>query len=192
MNPTRLALLALVLAAPALAANVDDATLHSIQVTSARSSSWAEFNMPAVRLWLPRADASAYADVEFAAPKLVDAGGHAVAGEVEHGIYDPDRWETEIRLDAKGEAARVSGSIHLRYPTRMRPATASDRDDDLTEPALGLDLPKVVVEQWKEVDITYDLPIVAKLPDSKKGETEPVSQKITATPGGKVVVTVKP
>jgi len=191
MNSARLALLALVLAAPAWAAKVDDAALRSIQVTSARSSSWDEFNMPAVRLWLPRTVESAYAKGEFAEPKLVDAAGHAVAYEVEQGIYDPDRWETEIRLDSQGEAARVVGSIHLRYPARVRPATASDRDDDLTEPAFGVDLPKVVVEAWKEVDIAYDLPLVAKLPDSMKGETEPVPPTVTATPGGKVVVTVK-
>src|SRR4029079_4578799 len=67
-----LALISLAFAAPAVAQTVDDAALQGIKVTSGRSSAWAQFNMPAVRLWLPRVANSAYSTAEFGEPKLLD------------------------------------------------------------------------------------------------------------------------
>ncbi len=191
MKVIRVSLLALACAAAAVAQSVDDAALRAIKVTSGRSFAWAQFNMPAVRLWLPRVASSAYSTAEFGEPKLVDAKGAPVAHEVEQGIYVHDRWENEIRFQTKGEPARMSGAIHVRYPTRIRPATPSDAKDQLTEPAFDVELPAVVVEQWKDVDITYDLPVIAKLPESESGSSQPLPKTITDTPGGKVVVKVK-
>ena len=191
MKIARLSLLALLFTTSAVAQSVDDAALQGIKVTSGRSSAWAQFNMPAVRLWLPRVANSAYSTAEFGEPKLLDAKGSPVAHEVEQGIYDHDKWENEIRFEAKGEPARMSGTIHVRYPTRIRAATPADAKDKQTEPAFDVKLPSVVVEQWKDVDITYDLPVIAKLPDSESGSSQPLPKTITDTPGGKVVVTVK-
>jgi hypothetical protein len=186
-----LALAVLALAAPATAQTVDDAALQGIKVTSGRSSAWAQFNMPAVRLWLPRVNNSAYSTAEFAAPKLVDAKGNPVAHEVEQGVYDHEQWKNEIRFKTKGEAARMIGTIHVRYPTRIRPAAPSDAKEKVTEPAFDVKLPNVVVEQWRDVDITYDLPLVAKLPESQSGSSQPLPKTIVDTPGGKVVVTLR-
>ena len=191
MKAAPLSLLALAFAANAVAQTVDDAALQGIKVTSGRSSAWAQFNMPAVRLWLPRVANSAYSTAEFGAPKLVDAKGSPVTHEVEQGIYDHDKWENEIRFQTKGEPARMSGTIHVRYPTRIRQATPGEAKDKLTEPAFDVALPAVVVEQWKDVDITYDLPVVAKLPESESGTSQPLPKTIADTPGGKVVVNVK-
>jgi hypothetical protein len=175
----------------ALAQSVDDAALQSIQVTSGRSSAMAQFNWPAVRLWLPRVANSAYVESEFEAPRVVDAKGAPVAHEVETGIYDHDQWKDEIRIQTKGQPARIIGAIHLRYPVRIRPAAASDAPDRVTQPAFDVKLPAAVVEQWKEVDITYDLPVVEKFPASMNGASQPLQKMISPTPGGKVVVTVK-
>jgi hypothetical protein len=191
MKAAPLSLLALAFAANAVAQTVDDAALQGIKVTSGRSSAWAQFNMPAVRLWLPRVANSAYSAAEFGEPKLVDAKGSPVTHEVEQGIYDHDKWENEIRFQTKGEPARMSGTIHVRYPTRIRQATPGEAKDKLTEPAFDVALPAVVVEQWKDVDITYDLPVVAKLPESESGTSQPLPKTIADTPGGKVVVNVK-
>jgi hypothetical protein len=191
MRVSRLLSVALVMGGPVVAQSVDDAALQGIKVTSGRSSAWAQFNMPAVRLWLPRVNNSAYSTAEFAPPKLVDAKGSPVAHEVEQGIYDHDSWKNEIRFKTKGEPARMSGSIHVRYPIRIRPAGASDGKDKVTEPAFDVKLPSVVVEQWKDVDITYDLPVVANLPESEKGSSPPLPKTISDTPGGKVVVSLK-
>jgi hypothetical protein len=188
----RISLVLLLLAATSAAAqSVNDAALSGIKVTSGRSSAWAQFNMNAVRLWLPRVPNSAYATEEFAAPKLIDAKGTPVPHELEQGIYDHDKWENEIRFQTKGNPARMIGTIHVRYPVKTRAAKKSDAEDKVTKPASFVNLPPVVVEQWKDVDIMYDLPVVAKLPDSQSGLTQPVPDKIVDTPGGKVVVTLK-
>jgi len=119
--------LTLFLSTAALAQSVDDAALLHLKVTSGRSTAWAQFNMPAVRLWLPHTANSAYATEEFDAPKVVDAKGTPVAHEVEQGLYDHDKWENEIRIGTKGAPARMSGTIHLQLPPcasgPRRPAT---------------------------------------------------------------------
>jgi hypothetical protein len=180
----------LVFAARATCQVLDDESLRKMKVVSGRSHAMMQFNMPEVQLWLPRVPNSAYAVAEFGPPKLVDAKGRPVQHEVEQGIYNGETFETEIRFETKGAPARASGTIHVHYPTRIRKATRSDSSDQLVAPATFVHLPRVIVEQWKEVDITYDLPVIAKLPDSANGIAPPVPQTITATPGGKVVITL--
>src|SRR4029453_654041 len=149
MKVARISLLGLFFAAAALAQSVDDAALQGIKVTSGRSSAWAQFNMNAVRLWLPRGANSAYSTAELGEPKLVDAKGGPVAHEVEQGIYTHDKWENEIRFQTKGEPARMIGTIHVRYPTRIRPATPGDAKDKLTHPAFAVKLPSALAENWR-------------------------------------------
>jgi hypothetical protein len=170
---------------------VDDAALQSIKVTSGRNVAMFGFNQPAVRLWLPRVANSAYATETFDAPKLVDGKGRPVAHEVEQGLYSHDKWENEIRFVTKGDPARMIGTIHVRYPARIRAAKTSDPEDRLTKPADFVKLPAVAVELWKDIDITYDLPVIAKLPESRQGLTEAVPDTIVDTPGGKVAVTLR-
>lgn len=191
MKSVRLALLLAAVASVAIAQSVNDAALQGIKVTSGRSYAMMQFNMPAVRLWLPRVPNSAYATEEFGTPKLVDAKGKPVAHEVEQGIYDHDKWENEIRFQTKGEPARMSGTIHVHYPVRIRPPLKTDALEALTKPATFVKLPMVFVEQWKDVEITYDLPVIARLPESQSGSTPELPKTIADTPGGKVVVTVK-
>jgi hypothetical protein len=192
MKCARISLLGFLLAATASAQSVDDAALRGIKVTSGRSSAYVQFNMPAIRLWLPRVANSAFASAEFVEPTAVDAKGAPVAFEIELGIYDHEQWKSEIRLKTEGEPARTSGVIHLRYPVRIRPAKPSDAKDTLTEPTFDAEDAPVFVEQWKDVEINYDLPVAAKLPASEQGMSQPPPKTITETPGGKVVVTVKP
>jgi hypothetical protein len=155
---------ALPAAATSAPQRVGDAALQNIKVTSGRNNAAFGFNMPAVRLWLPRVPNSAYATEEFGTPKLIDARGRPVAHEVEHGIYDHDGWENEIRFATKGNPARMSGTIHVRYPTRIRAARKSDPKDALTEPATFVKLPPVVVEQWRDIDINADFEVRCSQP----------------------------
>lgn len=181
----------IVLGACASAQSINEALLQKIKVTSGRSYSVAQFNMPAVRVWLPRLPNSAYATQTFAKPSLVDAKGQPVEYELERGIYAHDKWEDEIRLQSKGESARVIGTIHVRYPVRIREARNEEPEEKLTKPATFVKLPMVFVEEWKEIEISYDLPIHPKLPDSEIGKNMPLPKIMTDTPGGKVTITVK-
>ena len=173
----------------ASAQSVDDAALQKIHVTSDRSTAWAQFNQPAVHVWLPQVENSAYAQFELADPVVVDAKGKPVERSVEQGIYEHDSARKEFRILAMSEPARVSGKVKVRYPVRIRPAIEGEPEDKLTEPAYKSDLPKAFVEEWKQVEVTYDLPIADLLPQAQKGEPQPVV--VSAATGGSVEVVVK-
>ena len=173
------------------AQSISDPLLQGIKVTSGRSSAMAQFNRPAVRVWLPRLPNSAYATQTFTKPSLIDVKGQPVEYELERGIYDHELWQNQIRFQAKREPARVIGTIHIRYPVRIREASKDESEDKLTEPASFVKLPMVFVEEWKEIEISYDLPIQPKLPDADIGKSQPLPKVITDTPGGKVTVTIK-
>jgi hypothetical protein len=149
---------------------------------SGRSSTWAHFNQPAVHVWLPQVENSAYAAFEIAEPRVVDAKGKPVELAVEQGIYDHESARKEFRILALSEPARVSGTVRVRYPVRLRPATADEPRDQLTEPAHKVDLPTAFVEEWKQVEIRYDLPIADLLPQAQKGEPQPVQQALNGAP----------
>jgi hypothetical protein len=176
----------------AVAQSVSDGALQEIKVTSGRTYAMTQFNMPAVQVWLPRLTNSAYATEEFSKPRLLDAKGQPVEYEFQRGLYDEERWENEVRLQPQGEPARMIGTIHVHYPTRLRLARKEDPQEKLTEPAVFVKLPVVFVEQWKEVEISYDLPVLPKLPHLEIGSQPALPKSITDTPGGKVVVTLKP
>ena len=183
-------MLVLVFALPGLAAAqaVDDAALKKIHVTSGRSSAWAQFNQPAVHVWLPQAENSAYAAFELADPQVVDAKGRPVELSVEPGTYDEESARKEFRILALGDPARLSGKVRVRYPVRIRQPIAGEPDDQLTAPAHNVQLPKAFVEEWKQVEITYDLPVAELLPQAQKGEPQPVEQALNGAPANVAVV----
>ncbi|MDB6026442.1 MAG: hypothetical protein JWM68_2665 [Verrucomicrobiales bacterium] len=181
----------LALGTVAVAQSVNDASLQDIKATSGRTYAVAQFNMPAVQVWLPRLTNSAYATEEFSKPRLLDVKGQPVEYELQRGLYDQDKWENEVRFQPKGEPVRIIGTVHVRYPTHLRLARNEDPKEKLTEPAMFAKLPVVFVEQWKEVEISYDLPVLPKLPQSEIGSEPDLPKRITDTPGGKVVVTLK-
>lgn len=174
------------------AQSVNDTLLQKIKVTSGRSYAMLQFNIPSVQVWLPRLPNSAYATQTFAKPSLVDVKGQPVEYELEQGLYDHAMWEDEIRLlRPKIEPSRVIGTIHVRYPVRLREASNKEPEDKLTKPATFVELPTVFVEEWKEIEISYDLPIAPKLLVAEIGKVPPLPKIMTDTPGGKVTVTVK-
>ncbi len=179
------------LCATASAQVVGDQILQEIKVTSGRTYAMMQFNRPAVQVWLPRLVNSAYATQTFSKPKLVDIKGQAVEYEFERGLYDHDKWEDEIRVDPKGEPTRVIGTIHVRYPVRLREPGSDESKENLTAPATFVKLPMVFVEEWREIEISYDLPIQPKLADTEIGKDHPLPKVVTDTPGGKVKVSVK-
>lgn len=77
------------------------------------------FNTPELKVILPRGDNSAYASIDFGEPKLIDGRGAPVAYELERG------GESEIRFTNPNgresiQFARVKGSVHIRYPAKVR------------------------------------------------------------------------
>lgn len=129
--------MACVSAAPGFAEDVREPKLVSVtdaQVkdgTMARASrnyAWMGYNTPEINLQLPAVDNSAYAEVTFAAAKLLDKAGKPVAYEVENGLYDAETHAIDVRFtrkDAKPDSppvefAKAVGTIKVRYPVAAR------------------------------------------------------------------------
>jgi hypothetical protein len=87
------------------------------------------FNIPGVRIHLPRCDNSVYAQVDFSEPVLRDAEGTEVAYEPEPGLYDHELFLDQYRFaaaegsDDPPEYAVAEGTITVRYPLRVRTLT---------------------------------------------------------------------
>src|SRR6185503_18860907 len=82
--------------------SVTDAQLkEGISARAGRNYAWMGYNTPEIHLQLPAVDNSAYADVTFDPPKLLDKGGKAVAYEVEQGLYDAGTHQNEVRFMPK-------------------------------------------------------------------------------------------
>ena len=96
----------------------------TIKVTSGRDSAAFGFNNASVEVHLPRVDNSNWIDETFSAPKLFDKKQREVKFEKEQGIYDHERWSTEIRftgLDNKPvDFAKAAGSVRIKYPLVMK------------------------------------------------------------------------
>lgn len=96
----------------------------AITVTSARNSALFGFNDSAVRIHMPRVDNSNWIEDEFTDPQLFDEKQNPVKYEKEQGIYDHERYSTEIRfagLNRKPvEFARAKGSVRIKYPAVMK------------------------------------------------------------------------
>src|SRR4029079_10813329 len=83
--------------------SVTDAQLkEGISARAGRNYAWIGYNTPEVHLQLPAVDNSAYAEVTFDTPKLLDKTGTAVVYEVDHGLYDAETHQTEVRFMPRG------------------------------------------------------------------------------------------
>ncbi len=235
-----------------------DEVRHQVTMTSGRNYAVFGFNTPEIHVVLPGADNSVYAVVEFDPPTLVDDAGREVPFEIERGLYDHDTHHQEIRLiPTEGETpvtyAHATGSVTVRYPTRIRTLTAragqpppdgldvtfdgpfvirrtpSDHEDpdaaaftgispvraydasgaqlkavsstnvsftgDLTTETLAFwgevaELQVDAVDEWTRLRITYDLPSVDPLPESRIGMAPEDGNENPPTPGAKVVAEV--
>jgi hypothetical protein len=113
---------------PKLASVTDAQMKEGISARAGRNYAWVGYNTPEIHLQLPALDNSAYAEVTFDPPRLLDKAGKAVAYEVEHGLYDAETHRNEVRFvprDAKPdtppvEFARAVGTIKVRYPAAGR------------------------------------------------------------------------
>jgi hypothetical protein len=118
---------------------------------------------------LPALDNSAYAEVNFEAPRLLDKSGKAVAYEVEHGLYDPETHRNEVRFVPKEakpdsppvEFARAVGAIKIRYPVAGRtlvvkpgaaPVAAGAAKVSATPTSLIIDAPA----GWKMLEAPFN------------------------------------
>jgi hypothetical protein len=131
-------------AAPKFATFDPPALRNAIKVVSDRNGAAFGFNDPAIVVYVPAVDNSVYAVFDFSTPKVHDAGNRDVKYELERGLYDHDRHENQIRLrpgpDKKTVAfARVSGTVTLRYPARIRTLTIKGRGSN----DVGIDGPYV-------------------------------------------------
>lgn len=113
---------------PKLASVTDAQLKEGISARAGRNYAWMGYNTPEIHVQLPALDNSAYAEVTFEPPKLLDKTGKAVAYEVEHGLYDAETHRDEVRFvpkDAKRDSppvefARAVGTIKIRYPAAGR------------------------------------------------------------------------
>jgi len=129
--------------------------LEEIDVVSSRSYAVYGFNTPEVQVLLPRCDNSAYAQVEFDEPQLVDGDGQAVEFERERGIYDPDSHSDEIRFASSGGADpvqfdRARGKIRVRFPLRMRTRLVRAGDGGGGDTGVTIDGPFVSLVEGDE------------------------------------------
>jgi len=113
---------------PKLASVTDAQLKEGISARAGRNYAWMGYNTPEIHVQLPALDNSAYAEVNFEPPKLLDKTGKAVAYEVEQGIYDAETHRSEVRFVPKEakpdsppvEFARAVGTIKVRYPVAGR------------------------------------------------------------------------
>jgi hypothetical protein len=148
--------------------SVTDAQLR--EGTSARAGrnyAWMGYNTPEIHLQLPAVDNSAYADVTFEPPKLLDKAGRSVPYEVELGLYDPETHRNEVRFtpkEAKPDAApvefaRAVGTIKVRYPVTARTVVVKPGvPAALNGAKVSVAASSVVVESqpgWKMLDAPF-------------------------------------
>jgi hypothetical protein len=148
---------------------VTDAQLkEGISARAGRNYAWVGYNTPEIHLQLPAVDNSAYAEVTFDPPKLLDKTGKAVVYEVEHGLYDAETHQNEVRFTPKGgkrdtppvEFARAVGAIKVRYPAAGRtlvvkpgaaPVAAGGAKVSATPTSIVIDAPN----GWKMIEAPF-------------------------------------
>lgn len=229
-----------------------------ITMTSGRNYAVFGFNTPEIHVVLPEADNSVYAVVEYDTPTLVDDAGIEVPFEIERGLYDHDTHHDEIRCvpadgDGPVEYAHATGTVTVRYPTRIRTLSASpgqalpegldvtfdgplvirrtsaDHEDPEAAAFTGITAVRAydasgaqlkaasttkfslagdvrtetlafwgevaalqvdTIDEWARIRITYDLPSVDPLPESRIGMPPEDGSENPPTPGAKVVAEV--
>ena len=235
-----------------------DDVRERMTMTSGRNYAVFGFNTPEIHVVLPDADNSVYAIVEFDPPTLVDGADNDVPFEIERGLYDHDTHHQEIRLipvegDTPVAYAHATGSVTVRYPTRIRTLTArageplpdgidvtfdgpfvlrrtpADFEDPDAAAFTGIspvraydasgDQLKAVssmnvsfdgdlktenlafwgevaalqvdtIDEWTRIRVTYDLPSVDPLPESRIGMAPEDGDENPPTPGAKVIAEV--
>jgi hypothetical protein len=153
---------------PKLASVTDAQIKEGIAARAGRNYAWMGYNTPEIHLQLPAVDNSAYAEVTFDPPKLLDKTGKAVAYEVENGLYDAETHQNEVRFvpkDAKRDSppvefARAVGTIKVRYPVAGRtlvlkpggaPVAAGAAKVSATPTSLVIDAPA----GWKMLEAPF-------------------------------------
>jgi len=154
---------------PKLASVTDAQLKDGISARAGRNYAWMGYNTPEIHLQLPAVDNSAYTEVTFDPPKLLDKTGKAVAYEVERGLYDAETHRDEVRFvpkDAKPgsppvEFARAVGTIKIRYPVAGRtvvvkpgaaPVVAGAARMSATPTSLVVDAPS----GWKMLEAPFN------------------------------------
>jgi len=153
---------------PKLASVTDAQLKEGISARAGRNYAWIGYNTPEIHVQLPAVDNSAYAEVTFDTPKLLDKTGKAIVYEVEHGLYDAETHQNEVRFMPKGgkrdtppvEFARAVGAIKVRYPAAGRtlvvkpgaaPVAAGAAKVSATPTSLVIDAPK----GWKMIEAPF-------------------------------------
>jgi len=153
---------------PKLASVTDAQLKEGISARAGRNYAWAGYNTPEIHLQLPALDNSAYAEVTFDPPKLLDKSGKAVAYEVERGLYDIETHRDEVRFvpkDAQRDTppvdfVRAVGTIKVRYPVAGRtlivkpgaaPVAAGAAKVSATPTSLVIDAPAA----WKMLEAPF-------------------------------------
>jgi len=154
---------------PKLASVTDAQLKEGISARAGRNYAWIGYNTPEIHVQLPALDNSAYAEVTFEPPKLLDKTGKAVAYEVEHGLYDAETHRNEVRFVPKEakpdsppvEFARAVGAIKVRYPVSGRtlvvkpgtaPVAAGGAKVSATPTSLIVDAPA----GWKMLEAPFN------------------------------------
>jgi hypothetical protein len=110
----------------------------ALRVGSRRSYATLGFNDPAVTVRLPASTNSIDSVVTFDTPKLTDASGHAVAFELEQGIFDFDTSSTEIRMTKAKDFAHAIGKLTVKYPIAVTTLTLKKGDAAIEGPFVTL------------------------------------------------------
>lgn len=135
--------------APHTFQNFTEAQLRTaITVLSARSYAVFGYNTPEVRILLPKAGNSSYAEVEFSEPVLKTQAGKPVKFELENGVYDEEKYSNEIRFrspdgDAIVTFARATGHVKVKYPRTVQTLALTPSQLGPKELALKIDGPFV-------------------------------------------------
>jgi len=98
-----------------------DSLRTDTQIVARRSYAMFGFNTPEIQAQLPHVDNSAFAEVRFGTPTLLDAHGKTVAYTLEAGVYEHKSFSDEIRFTRDGQKkplnfARARGTVKIRYP----------------------------------------------------------------------------
>lgn len=148
----------------------EDELRQSIKLVAGRSHAVFGYNTPEVRVQLPKVSNSAYSEIDFGEPALVDSKGKPVEFELERGIYDEEKFSDEIRFrnpnseDEKPLAfARAKGSVKVKYPLGVKTLKLTPLMRGPKELALKLNGPYVSFDEE-----------VAALPGNTSDQLKPV------------------
>lgn len=121
----------------------------SIRVEGARSYAVFGYNTPAVILYLPAVDNSAYALVTFADAKPIGKDGKPLPHEIEQGLYDHETHATQIRFGPSSgrkdlvPLVRATGRASVKYPLEIRTTAIAAGSPEAAKLGISIDGPYV-------------------------------------------------